>query len=157
MRRRSRRPVGLLLAAAVAGGVVTGCSDPSDDYCATLTDERSTLQRLSTEADHPGSEALSQSIDVFERLRDASPEDIRDEWTTYVFAWQGLEEALDRAGVDAGVFDDGTQPEGVGDAEYDAVRDAAGKMRSQPVVDAAVGIEQHASDVCGVDLGGAGL
>jgi hypothetical protein len=30
-------------------------------------------------------------------------------------------------------------------------------MRSRPVVDAAGGIEQHATDVCGVDLGGSGL
>lgn len=145
------------MAAVVGAGLVAGCSDPTEDYCAALTDEKATLQRLSTEADDPGSEALSQSIDVFERLRDTAPEDIRDEWTTYVFAWQGLEEALDRAGVDAGVFDDGTRPDGVGDAEYDAVRDAAGTMRSRPVVEAAVGIEQHASDVCGVDLGGAAL
>jgi len=152
--RRAVLPLAVALATTL---VAAGCSEPGDDYCATLGDEKATLDRLSQRADDPGSGALSESIDVFERLRDASPEDIRDEWTTYVIAWQGLEAALERAGVDAGVFEDGTQPEGVGDAEYDAVRDAADKMRSRPVVDAAVGIEQHASDVCGVDLGDTGL
>ncbi|HET6652693.1 MAG TPA: hypothetical protein VFH10_08635 [Nocardioides sp.] len=137
--------------------VAAGCSDATDDYCAALTDEKATLERLSQRADDPASGALSDSVDVFEGLRDASPEDIRDEWTTYVIAWQGLESALSRAGVDAGALADGEQPEGVTDAELDAVRDAADKMRSQPVVDAAGGIEQHATDVCGVDLGGSGL
>jgi len=150
---------------ALAAGVVivlglalgTGCSDATDDYCTTLTDEKATLDRLSERAGDAGSGVLAESIDVFERLRDAAPDDLRDEWVSYVNAWQGLEVALERAGVDAGVFERGEQPEGVGDAEYDAVRDAADKMRSGPVVDAAAGIEQHAIDVCGVDLGGTGL
>lgn len=136
---------------------LAGCSDPTDDYCATLADSKPTLDRLSARSDDPGSGALSDSIDLFERLRDASPQDIRDEWVAYVAAWQTLESALEAAGVDAGVFTDGKQPEGVGDAEYDAVRDAAENMRSQPVVDAAVGIEEHATEVCDVDLGGTGL
>jgi hypothetical protein len=152
------RAVGALTAAVATATTVGGCSGSDrDDYCAALTDEKATLERLSQRADDPASGALSDSIDVFERLRDASPEDIRDEWTTYVISWQALESALERAGVDAGVFTDDERPEGVGDAELDAVRDAAAKMRSQPVVDAASGIEQHATDVCGVDLGGSGL
>jgi hypothetical protein len=151
------RAVGALTAAAAVATTAAGCSgSDQDEYCAALTDEKGTLERLSQRADDPAGGALSDGIDVFVRLRDASPEDIRDEWTTYVIAWQGLESALEEAGVDAGVFTD-ERPEGVSDAELDAVRDAAAKMRSQPVVDAASGIEQHATDVCGVDLGGSGL
>lgn len=154
----TRRTVVVLAAVVAAATTLVACSgSDQDDYCAALTDEKATLERLSQRADDPAGGALSESIDVFERLRDASPEDIRDEWTTYVIAWQGLESALERAGVDAGVFTEGERPEGVSEAELDAVRDAADKMRSQPVVDAAGGIEQHATDVCGVDLGGSGL
>jgi hypothetical protein len=152
------RPVLLpLTVALVTSLVAAGCSGATDDYCAALTDEQATLERLSQRADDPASGALSDGVDVFEDLRDAAPEDLRDEWTTYVIAWQELETALERAGVDAGAFTDGEQPDGVGDDELDAVRDAADKLRSQPVVDAAGGIEQHATDVCGVDLGGRGL
>ena len=152
--RAALLPLSVALATSL---VAAGCSDAADDYCAALTEEQATLERLSQRADDPASGALSDSVGVFEGLRDASPEDIRDEWTTYVIAWQGLEAALARAGVDAGAFTEGEQPQGVTDAELDAVRDAADKMRSQPVVDAAGGIEQHATDVCGVDLGGSGL
>lgn len=148
---RAPLPLALLLAASLVG-----CSDPTDDYCGALADEQPTLERLSRSAEDAAGGALSDSIAVFERLREAAPDDVRDEWTTFVIAWQELESALERAGLDAGAFG-GEPPEGVAEAELDAVRDAAGKLRSQPVVDAAAGIEQHASDVCGVSLGGGGL
>lgn len=156
--RELRRAAGVMAAVVAVATMVGSCTGSgNDDYCAALTDEQATLERLSSRAGEPGSGAFGESVDVFERLADAAPEDLQDEWTTYVNAWHGLEDALDAAGVDASVFRDGERPQGVGQDEYDAVRDAADKMRSQPVVDAALGIEQHATDVCGVDLGGAGL
>jgi hypothetical protein len=113
------------------------------------------LQRLSARAGAPGSDALTRSVEVFVRLRDAAPADLRDEWTTYVNAWQGLADALEAAGADASVFRNGKRPDGVDPEAYDAIRDAAGKLTSAPVRDASAGIEQHAADVCDVDLGGA--
>ena len=132
------------------------CSDEgsTDDYCAALSDEKATLERLSGQDGGSGGDAIEQSVQVFERLRDAAPADLRDEWTTYVNAWRGLTDALDAAGADASVFRDGKRPEGVDPEAYDAIQDAAGKLTSTPVREASAGIEQHAADVCDLDLGG---
>lgn len=150
-----RRSAAALLVALLA--VPAACSDEgsTDGYCAALADQKPTLQRLSAQAGKPGSDALAQSVDVFEQLRDAAPEDLSDEWTTYVNAWRGLTDALDAAGADASVFRDGERPEGVDPESFDAIQDAAAKLTSTPVRDASAGIEQHATDVCDVDLGGA--
>jgi hypothetical protein len=142
------------VAAVVLLLVPTGCSDPTGDYCAALTDEQTTLERLSS-ASSPDQQALTDGLAAFERLRDAAPDDLRDEWTTYVNAWRGLTDALDETGLDSSAFQDGELADDVDPDDADVVRDAAATLRSQPVVDASLGIEQHAADVCDVDLGGA--
>jgi hypothetical protein len=141
----------------LASGLVSGCGageSSTEDYCAALADEKATLQRLSDDSGGSSGDELSQSVAVFERLRDAAPADLRDEWTTYVNAWQGLTDALDAAGADASVFRNGKRPDGVDPGDYDAIRDAATKLASPAVRDASAGIEHHASEVCDVELGG---
>jgi hypothetical protein len=145
-----RRPAAAALTALLV--LPGGCSDRTADYCAALEREQATLERLSAQA-APAQEVMSRGVEVFERLRDAAPEDLRDEWTTYVNAWHGLADALVSAGAGPEEFREGERPEGMGSADYDAVRDAAETLRSEPVVDASVGIEQHAGEVCGVDIG----
>jgi hypothetical protein len=152
MRAAAAASVLVLLAGTTACG---GDDSSSEDYCAALAEEKVALQRLSARADEPGSDALTRSVEVFERLRDAAPAELGDEWTTYVNAWHGLTDALDSAGADASVFRNGKRPDGVDPEAYDAIQDAAGKLTSPPVRDASAGIEQHATDVCDVDLGGA--
>ncbi len=119
---------------------LSACSDATADYCASLGEEQPTLRQLS--AGEVEEDSVTEAAAVFERLSDAAPEDLRDEWTTFVNAWQGLADAL-KSGGDTN------------EAAERAVRGAGDKLRSQPVLDAAAGIEQHADDVCGVDLGGA--
>ena len=138
-------------------GLVSGCGggEPStDDYCAALRDEKSTLQRLSDDTGGSGGPGLQRAVKVFERLREAAPADLRDEWTTYLNAWQGLVDALDAADADTSVFRNGKRPPGVDREEYDAIRDSATKLTSPAVRDASTGIEAHASEVCDVELGG---
>jgi hypothetical protein len=81
-----------LVGGLVAGAVVlalNGCSsDPQEEYCSALADQQETLQQLSAGADDPGRGDLARFIDVFEALRDAAPDDMVDEWDTYVTAWQ---------------------------------------------------------------------
>ena len=133
---------------------LSACSDQQESYCDALAEEKQTLADLSARSEDNGKGVLSESIDVFERLRDEAPDDVADEWTTYVIAWQSLEDALSEAGADESAFTEGKKPEGMSDAEYDAISDAATKLRSLQVVEAAAGIEQHAMDVCKVDLSG---
>lgn len=154
MRAGAIAPV--LVAVLLGSGLVSGCGggeSSTEDYCAALADEKATLQRLSQRSGSAAAD-LEPAVEAFERLRDAAPADLRDEWTTYVNAWQGLTDALDAAGADATVFRDGKRPPGITAKEYDAIQDAATKLGSPAVRDASAGIEAHASDVCDVELGG---
>jgi hypothetical protein len=145
----------------LAGVVVltsSGCSgDPQEEYCSALADQQQTLQRLSADAGDPGRGDLARFIDVFVTLRDAAPDDMVDEWDTYVTAWQALESALDDAGADESMFTDGKRPEGMSRRDYRRISAAAADLRSTRVVAAGAGIEQQALDVCKIDLAGSGL
>ena len=54
-----------------------------------------------------------------------APEDIRDEWQTVIDALEGLEQALDDAGVDPATYDRDHPPDGLSQAEQDAIDAAA--------------------------------
>jgi hypothetical protein len=136
---------------------LSGCSSQQETYCSTLEDEQKTLESLSAGAGDPGTGDLSKTIDVFERLRADAPDDVLDEWDTYVTALQVLEKALHDAGADESMFTDGERPDGMSKADYERISSAAVELRSTRVVEAAAGIEQHALDVCKVDLNGSGL
>jgi hypothetical protein len=142
----------LLLALPLAG-----CSSQQEKYCSALKDEQKNLESLSAGAGDPGSGDLSRTIDVFERLRAEAPDDMVDEWDTYVTALLALEKALDDAGADESMFTDGERPEGMSKADYESISSAALELRSTRVVEAAAGIENQASDVCKIDLNGSGL
>jgi hypothetical protein len=136
---------------------VAGCASEQEKYCSALTDEQKNLERLSAGSDDPGSGDLARTIDVFERLRAEAPDDMVDEWDTYVTALQALEKALDDAGADESMFSDGERPEGMSKDDYASISSAAVELRSTRVVQAAAGIENQARDVCKVDLSGSGL
>ena len=132
---------------------VSGCADQTEKYCNTLEDQQQALTDLAKNADKPGSDLFGESLAVFEELRDEAPDDMVDEWDTFVFAWQGLADAFDEAGVDPGKYQPVNRPPGVSDAEAKAIEGASLELASSRVVDAGDGIEQHARDVCKVDLG----
>lgn len=136
---------------------VAGCASEQDKYCSALADEQKNLERISAGSDDPGSGDLARTIDVFERLRAEAPDDMADEWDTYVLALQALEKALDDAGADESMFTDGERPEGMSKDDYASISSAAVELRSTRVVQAAAGIENQARDVCKIDLSGSGL
>jgi hypothetical protein len=130
---------------------LTGCSSDTEDYCGTLRQDQPRLQRL---ADRTTSAAvITDTLAVLEELRQQAPADIRDEWDTVVFAWRGLESALQDTDVDIAHFDPAHRPDGVSSGDFARVTGAAENLRSAPVADAAQGIEQQANDICQVDLG----
>lgn len=139
---------GLLLVLPVAG-----CTGDTESYCAELEEQEQTLTDLASRADRPGTDVFTESLDVFEELRDAAPGDVVDEWDTLVFAWQGLADAFEAAGTTPTEFDPADPPPDLDQAAVDRLVDAAAELRSPRVVSAGDGIEQHAKDVCGVDLG----
>lgn len=150
--RGVRRSAPTLLAGALVLSSLTGCASESEQYCDELKDKRQTLNDLAV-AETPPSDALEQTREVFEDLHDAAPADIKDEWFTLLSAYEALVEAFDDAGTNPAEYDPEAPPEGVTDEEVQRIEDAAAKLASRRVLDAADGLEQHARDVCKVDLG----
>jgi len=140
--------VTVLLAASL-----TGCSGPTEKYCDTLQGDQKSLEKLAASANDPGGDVLTDSVAIFDDLRDRAPDDIADEWDTFDLAWQDLADALKTAGVDPADYRAGKKTAAVTDRQAQAISAAAGELRSQPVVEAGRSIEHHARDVCGVDLG----
>jgi hypothetical protein len=152
--RRARTTSGLV-AVLLLPVLAAGCSSQQDQYCAALEEEKQTLQELG-DAGFEATGTVARTTDVFERLADEAPDDLRDEWDALTGAWQGLERALADAGADETMFEAGERPEGMSAEDYDRISQAAVQLRSTRVVEAASGIEQHSIDVCKVDLTGSG-
>jgi hypothetical protein len=131
----------------------TGCAGQTETYCDTLRDQRSALTGLAEGSADPGAEMLEDGLAVFRDLRAEAPADIRDEWDTFYFAWEGLADAFEAAGTTPQEYRAGGDSPGVNEAEADAIADAAAELGSARVVDAGAGIQLHAQDVCDVDLG----
>jgi hypothetical protein len=132
---------------------LTGCASDTEKYCGALKDDKAPLQRLSAHAGDGSSDVIDGSLTIFNNLRSLAPQDVSDEWATFVFAWRGLKDALDAAGVDPADYRPDTKPAGITKTQFADVKGAAEELRSPRVLDAARGIEQHAQDICKVDLG----
>jgi hypothetical protein len=139
------RVVVLLLAVVLLGG----CGDPKDQYCDAV---KSHQQELGKVLGDGGPDALLQALPVFRDLAGEAPEDIRDEWRTVVDALQGLQDALDDAGVDPKTYDRAHPPEGLTAEQKDAIDGAARRLTSATTVAAFNAVEQQAKDVCGTPL-----
>ena len=149
--RGVRLVVGLLLVVWVSG-----CSGGTESYCSSLRDQQKQLARLSARSAEPGkggAQALSDTVTVLDGLREQSPDDISDDWDTLVGALQALADAVDATGAAPSEFAGGRKPAGVTQGQYQSVVQAATELRSTRVQQAGKSIEQHARDVCKVDLG----
>lgn len=146
------RPLALLLT-LVLGVALTGCSpskeDVREDYCEAVTDRQRTLTDVLAE-DSP--DALLKALPTFHELADQAPSDIQDEWKTFLDALDGLEEALDEAGVDAATYDAKKPPADVTPEQQDAIAAAADQLVDPEVATAYEGVKQHAKDVCQTPL-----
>ena len=158
-RRLLRRTATLFAAVLVTAGL-TSCSGEKS-YCSSLKEDQKQLTRLSQESAKPGkagTQALGDTVGVLSDLRDEAPDDVSDEWDTLVEALEGLLTAIKDSGAPASEFAGGATPEGVTTGQLKAVQQAATELQSTRVQQAGASIEQHASDVCRVDLGtGGGL
>lgn len=136
-----------MLALAVA--LSTGCSSDQEKYCDAVKDHQQELGRVLGTG---SPDALFRALPIFRDLADQAPEDLRDEWKTLIDAVAGLQEALEDAGVDPATYDRDHPPEGLGQADQDAIDAAAGRLTSEETVSAFNGVDQQAKDVCGTPL-----
>ena len=146
-----RRTTAAALVCVVLTGL-GGCSSRTEQYCAALEDRQQALRELADGAGAGDRDFLGESIAIFEDLRDGAPEDVVDEWDTVIVALQGLDRSLRDAGLTSAEFTPGQRPEGVTEAQMNAIEGAAEDLRATDVAEAGNGIEQHAQDVCKVDL-----
>ena len=136
--------VALLLPLAACGG------DESASYCSDLQKDRKEIADM-LESGSPS--ALLGNLPMLHDLADKSPRDLVDEWQTFLGALDGLDKAIEDAGVEPEDFKDGKPPDRLSAADRKAITDAANQIGTEEVVRAASGIEQQARDVCKINLG----
>jgi hypothetical protein len=129
---------------------LAGCGDPTEDYCSQLREDRKEFAEM---LDSESSSALLGNLPMLRDLAEKSPDDLSDEWQTYVRAIEGLDKAIKDAGVKPSDFNGGKAPSGLSKEDQQAIAEAAGQITTQEVIEAASGIEQQARDVCKVNLG----
>ena len=90
-----------------------------------LAEKKQTLTELAESGD---GDVLEETLVVLRDLRDEAPSDIEDEWSTLVFALEGLVDAFEEAGTTPGEYDSTSPPEGVSDAEAQKLEAAAAEL-----------------------------
>jgi hypothetical protein len=147
---RPVRYVGVLTALLLLP--LSGCGESSiESYCGEVREHRRQLAEMVSSEQGP--EALLDGLPLLRDLAEEAPDDISDEWQTFLNAVENLDSALDDAGVSPEEFEGGRPPEELSQAEREAVADAASGLTTDEVAGAAGGIEQQARDVCKVNFG----
>lgn len=153
MSRRSRIvAVVVVLAAAVAGVVVylqRDAADPFAAYCGVVEKQQRTIGAALSAGPTTG---LLRALPAFEKLRDAAPDDIRDEWGVVVSRIVDLRDALTDAGVEPASFRLDKPPVGLDPAKEEAIQTAAVRLGAKETAIALAGVQQQARDVCKTPL-----
>jgi hypothetical protein len=142
------------LATVVLGTVLLllpqACGDQEKGYCAAMSADQKLFAEMQDDSSGLG---LLTHRSALHELGDRAPDDLRDEWQTFLGALDAFANTLDQAGVQPGDFVDGRPPAGLSAAERTRIAHAASELASPDVVEAADGIEQQAKDVCKLQLG----
>ncbi|WP_188778208.1 hypothetical protein [Marmoricola endophyticus] len=146
----SGRGAGAALAVCLLlGGAVAGCGDPGEAYCDQLRSDQAALGEI-VNATTPG--ALLTGLPTLRQVGAKAPEDLTDEWQTFLNAVEGLDDAVHAAGLRPGEVR-GSLPTTLSADDRAAITGAADVLASSAVTEAADGIETQARDVCKVNIG----
>lgn len=148
MRRHLKPVAAAVLSLGLAAGLAA-CGDPNQSYCSAISKDQA---RLSEMINSSTPDALITDLPLLESLAAKSPDDLTDEWQTFLNAIKGLRDALKGAGLSASDVKGGL-PVSVQGQQRRTLIAAADTLSSHDVVDAANGIETQARDVCTVNLG----
>jgi hypothetical protein len=141
---------GFVLAAVAVTAV--GCGDDDDQFESYCKEVKAQQESLTEDLAGGTSTALIDALPVFEKLRDKSPDDLRDEWDTVTTRIGELVDALDDAGVDPATYDRKKPPAGLTPAQRKSIDDAAQALATPEMAAALDGVEQQARDVCRTPL-----
>ncbi|MFT4085208.1 MAG: hypothetical protein QM638_21715 [Nocardioides sp.] len=136
-------------ALVLAPALVACGSGGTSSYCSEVSDQQSKLTDTLAGGD---AAALLAALPIFTALEEKAPSDIADDWRTLVDALNGLQTALDAAGVKASDYVDGKPPAGTSAADRRSILKAADKVSTTAVQEAAVNVQQQARDVCHTSL-----
>jgi hypothetical protein len=151
MTRRHRLARGLVAVTAAALLLATtACGDQEQTYCSALQADQKTFAAM---AEDSSGLALLDHRTMLQHLADKAPDDLVDEWQTFLGAVAAFDQVLRDVGVKPSDFVDGKPPAGLSPADRTRISDAANELASDDVVAAANGIEQQAKDVCKLQLG----
>lgn len=150
----SLRSLRLVVPAAALLALAAGCGGSEDsiasefrDYCAVAKQEQAIF------VDDGTGLGLVTNIGRLEKIADEAPEDLSDEWQVLLAAANGLRDAIASVGLEPGDFVDGQPPAATSAADRQTIAAAADRLSQADVVEAANGIEQHAKDICKLQLG----
>jgi hypothetical protein len=150
MRARVTAGLPAVLAAFLVVPLLAGCGgDEFEGYCGAVKDHQAELTDI-TSTGEP--DAQLKALAIYRELRDEAPDDVRDEWQQVVVSLEGLQDALDDAGVDPATYDPKKPPEGVTQEQQDAIAAAATEVGSRATQQALAGVDQQARDVCHTPL-----
>lgn len=138
-----------LLTLVLAVPLVAGCASEQETYCDAVAEHQTELTDLAAQG---GQTALLDALDIYRDLQGKAPRDITDEWQQVVTSLEGLQEALDDAGVDPATYRPKKPPEGVTEEQQEAIAAAASDVGSVATRTALAGVEQQARDVCHTPL-----
>ena len=156
--------LGWTAAAVLALGALTGCGDSTEsadggnsteDYCEELTAAKDAF------ASFDGGDPTKFS-DAIKQLRDLSgqaPDEISGEWQTMVQAMDGLEAAVEYAGLtfeDLDTLGEGSLPEGVTLDDITKLQADIAALDDPKIEQAGNTISEHAQSECGVDIESSG-
>lgn len=144
------RTLATALAVATLLGSLTACGDPAEAYCSALQSDQKLFAEMQ---DDTTGLALLRHRAALHDLADKAPDDLTDEWQTFLGAVDAFAATLSEVGVKPDDFVDGKAPAGLSEADHTRIVNAANELSSDDVVEAANGIEQQAKDVCKVQLG----
>jgi hypothetical protein len=146
---RASPAAGALAALLLLMTLLAGCASRQEKYCDAVKEHQKSLTEIMSDA---GPTALLKALDDFRALRAEAPSDITDEWQQVIRSIEGLEQALDDAGVDAGDFEGGKPPEGLSKEDRQSIARAADEVGSRTTEESLAGVQQQALDVCKTQL-----
>jgi hypothetical protein len=141
---------GRLLALALLVLPLAACGNDEGGYCSALEADQERFAEM--QEDTSGLGLLNQRS-TLGSIAEKAPDDLRDEWQTFLGALDTFSDTLDEIGVEPDDFVGGRPPAGLSEPDRTRIANAANELSSGDVVAAANGIEQHAKDVCKLQLG----
>ena len=129
---------------------VPGCGSEEKSYCDALESDQQLFAEMQEDTSGLG---LLEHRKTLRALAEKAPDDLADEWQTFLGAVDAFAGTLDEVGVEPDDFVGGEPPATLSTEDRTRIANAASELSSVDVVEAADGIEQHAKDVCKLQLG----